>query len=159
MNGSRVNAYQRTNVMTADPKRLVLMCYEGAISNLKFAKEKFEAGEYEAKARAVQKFQDIVNELLCSLDFEKGGQIATNLSAIYDYMMRRILRADVDGELSAFDEVLGMLEELKEAWEEISNNKKRGSAKRDMSASGMTEELLNPLSRLSTTYGPPPARL
>ncbi|OEU45539.1 MAG: flagellar export chaperone FliS [Desulfobacterales bacterium S7086C20] len=156
MNGSRVNAYQRTNVMTADPKRLVLMCYEGAISNLKFAKEKFESGEYEAKARAIQKFQDIVNELLCSLDFEKGGQIATNLSAIYDYMMRRILRADVDGELSAFDEVLGMLEELKEAWEEISNNKKRGSVEKAMFASSMTEQL-DPRG-LSATYGPP-ARL
>ncbi len=156
MSGSRVNAYQQTNIMTADPKRLVLMCYEGAISNLKLAKEKFEAGEYEAKARAVQKFQDIVNELLCSLDFEKGGQIATNLSAIYDYMMRRVLRADVDGELSAFDEVLGMLEELKGAWEEISNNKKRGSAEKAMSASRMTEQLNT--RGLSATYGPP-ARL
>ena len=119
MHGNGVGVYQQTNVMTANPKRLVIMCYEGAISNLKLAKEKYDAHEYEAKARAVQKFQDIVNELLCSLDFEKGGQIATNLRAIYDYMIRRILQADIEKEHGAFDEVLGMLEELKGAWEEI----------------------------------------
>jgi len=128
MHGNRVGAYQQTNVMTADPKRLVIMCYEGAISNLRLAKEKYEASEYEAKARAVQKFQDIVNELLCSLDFEKGGQIATNLRAIYDYMIRRILQGDVEKEPGVFDEVLGMLEELKGAWEEIFYGGKEESA-------------------------------
>jgi len=128
MHGNGVGAYQQTNVMTADPKRLVIMCYEGAISNLRLAREKYEAREYEAKARAVQKFQDIVNELLCSLDFEKGGQIATNLRAIYDYMIRRILQADIEKEHGAFDEVLGMLEELKGAWEEIFYGGKKASA-------------------------------
>ena len=156
MNGSGVNAYRHTNVMTADPKRLVVMCYEGAISNLKLAKEKFEAGEYEAKARAVHKFQDIVTELLCSLNFEKGGQIATNLSAIYEYMNRRILEADIKKELGAYDEVLGMLEELKGAWEEISNNKKRDSEGSNISVSRVTEQL-SPQGP-SATYRPP-ARL
>ncbi|MBN1843523.1 MAG: flagellar export chaperone FliS [Deltaproteobacteria bacterium] len=128
MHGNGVGAYQQTNVMTADPKRLVIMCYEGAISNLRLAREKYDAREYEAKARAVQKFQDIVNELLCSLDFEKGGQIATNLRAIYEYMIRRILQGDVEKEPSVFDEVLGMLEELKGAWEEIFYGGKKASA-------------------------------
>ncbi len=151
MRGSRVSAYQRTNVMTADPKRLVLMCYEGAISNLKLAKEKYETHEYEAKARAVQKFQDIVNELLCSLDFEKGGQIATNLRTIYDYMIRHVLQADIAREASGFNEVIGMLEELKEAWEEVSNGKKAVSVERKIPASGMTEQ--SDYRGRSTTYG------
>ncbi len=128
MHGKGIQGYRRTNVMTADPKRLVIMCYEGAISNLRLATEKYDAHEYEAKARAVQKFQDIINELLCSLDFEKGGQIATNLRAIYDYMIRRILQGDVEKEPGVFDEVLGMLEELKGAWEEIFYGGKEESA-------------------------------
>jgi flagellar protein FliS len=128
MYGNGIGAYRKTDVVTADPKRLVIMCYEGAISNLRLAKKKYEACEYEAKARAVQKFQDIVNELLCSLDFEKGGQIATNLRAIYAYMIRRILQADIEKEHGPFDEVLGMLEELKGAWEEIFYGGKKASA-------------------------------
>ena len=127
-------AYRQTNIMTAEPKKLVLMCYEGAIGNLKQAKAKYESKEYEAKAKAIQKFQDIINELLCALDFEKGGQIATNLQAIYDYAIRRVLQADIAKETKGFDEVIGMLEELKEAWEEISYGKQQNGAREDGSS-------------------------
>jgi flagellar protein FliS len=128
MHGNGVGAYQQTNIMTADPKRLVIMCYEGAISNLKIAKEKYLSCEYEAKAKALQKAQDIINELLCALDFEKGGQIARNLQSLYDYMNYRITTADTKKDLKAFDEVICMLEDLKAAWEEIFYGGKKASA-------------------------------
>ena len=85
------DAYRQTNVLTADPKKLVIMCYEGAITNLRVARERYLSGEYEAKAKAVQKAQDIISELMHALDFEEGGQIARNLEALYNYMTRRIL--------------------------------------------------------------------
>jgi flagellar protein FliS len=114
-----VHAYRRTNVVTADPKRLVMMCYEEAIRNLSIAREKYLAGEYETKAKATQKAQDIINELMSALDFEKGGEIARNLEALYNYMIRRILHAEVERDVEALAEVLGMLKELKGAWEEV----------------------------------------
>jgi flagellar protein FliS len=125
MYGKGIGAYQRTDIVTSEPKRLVLMCYDAAIRNLKIAKEKYLSGEYEAKGRAVQKTQDIIGELSCSLDFEKGGQIARNLQAIYNYMNRRLLLADSKRDLQGFDEVAGMLEELKGTWETICNRGKR----------------------------------
>jgi flagellar protein FliS len=125
MYGKGIGAYQRTDVMTSEPKRLVLMCYDAAIRNLKIAKEKYLSGEYEAKGRAVQKTQDIIGELSCSLDFEKGGQIARNLQAIYNYMNRRLLLADSKRDLKGLDEVAGMLEELKGTWEAICDRGKR----------------------------------
>jgi flagellar protein FliS len=125
MHGRRIRAYQQTDVMTSEPKRLVLMCYDAAIRNLKIAKEKHLSGEYEAKGLAVQKTQDIIGELSCSLDFEKGGQIARNLQAIYNYMTRRLLLADSKRDLKGFDEVAGMLEELKATWEAICDRGKR----------------------------------
>lgn len=121
-----IQFYRRTNVITADPKRLVLICYEGAIDNLRFAKQKIIEKDYEAKGRALTKAQDILNELLCSLDFEKGGSIAKNLDALYNYICRRILHADVKKDLSAIDEVVGMMSELKSAWEEIFYSKGKG---------------------------------
>ena len=125
MYGKGIGAYQRTDVMTSEPKRLVLMCYDAAIRNLKIAKEKYLCGEYEAKGRAVQKTQDIIGELSCALDFEKGGQIARNLQAIYNYMIKRLLLADSKRDLKGFDEVARMLEELKATWEAICDKAKR----------------------------------
>ncbi|MBW2343008.1 MAG: flagellar export chaperone FliS [Deltaproteobacteria bacterium] len=99
-------SYRKTNVITADPKRLVLMCYEDVDK------------DYEGKATVIKKAQDIINELMCSLDFEKGGSIAGNLESLYNYMTRRIIYADVNRDVGAIDEVIGMFNELKSAWEE-----------------------------------------
>ena len=104
------------------------MCYEGAISNLKVSKESYLHGEYEAKAKAMQKAQNIITELMQALDFEKGGQIAKNLDSLYNYMIRRITEGDVKRDIKAIEEVVGMLEELKGAWEEIFYGSKEGSA-------------------------------
>ena len=120
MYNNGVRRYRRANVVTADPKRLILMCYEGAIDNLKIGRQKIIEKDYEAKGRALTKVQDIINELLCSLDFEGGGSIARNLESLYNYMLRRIIHADVNKDISVIDEVIGMLNELKFAWEEIS---------------------------------------
>jgi len=106
MNGNGINAYKQTNVTTADPGRLVLMCYEGAIGSLKTAREKYISGEYEAKAGAVQKVVSIISVLMQALDFEKGGEVARNLEALYNYMVRRITEGDVKGDMKAFDEVI-----------------------------------------------------
>jgi len=113
--------------MTADPKRLVLICYEGAIESLKIGKQKVIEKDYEEKGRALTKAQDIINELLCSLDFEKGGAIARNLDSLYNYMLRRILHVEINKDISAIEEVIGMLNELKSAWEEIFCKQDRGT--------------------------------
>ncbi|MBN2515991.1 MAG: flagellar export chaperone FliS [Deltaproteobacteria bacterium] len=114
-----LNAYKQTNVTTADPRKLILMCYEGAIRHLKIAREKYSAGEFEAKGKAVQKTYDILAVLMQSLDFEKGKTIATGLNSLYSYMMRRVMDGDLQKNMEAFDEVIGMLEDLEAAWREI----------------------------------------
>lgn len=112
-----IQTYRKTNVVTADSGRLVLMCYEGAIDNLKVAIQKYKGKDYEGKYRAIDKAEDIIDELRCSLDFEKGGAIAGNLESLYNYMSRRILQSDVDKDIDGLNEVVGMLEDLKSAWE------------------------------------------
>ena len=119
MYGNGIDAYKQTNVITADPKRLILMCYEGAISSLKTARERYVSKEYEAKAKDLQKAQSIIGELAQSLDFEKGGEVARNLNSLYNYMLRRITEGDVKRDVKAFDEIILMLEELESAWKEI----------------------------------------
>ena len=115
--------YRQTDVLTADPKRLVLMCYEGAIRHLRIAAAAYHTKDYEAKAEALDKVQAIMGVLAGALDFEKGGQIAQNLSALYTYMMRRITETDLRADVRGIDEVIHMLEELKEAWQAIFHGK------------------------------------
>jgi flagellar protein FliS len=114
-----IQSYRRTNVVTADPGKLVIMCYEGAIDNLMIAKQKNAEKKYEEKSRHINKTKDIIDELMCSLDFEKGGLIARNLESLYNYMTRRILHADASRSMDAIDEVVEMLSELLSAWKEV----------------------------------------
>ena len=116
-----IQSYRKTDVSTSDPVKLVIMCYEGAIDSLKLAKEKIKEKNYEKKAKAIIKAKDVINELLCSLDFEKGGEIANNLRSLYGYMLKRILYADVNRDMGVFDEVIGMLNELLSAWQEVAS--------------------------------------
>ena len=119
-----IQRYRKTNVITADPKRLVLMCYEGAIDCLKLAKQNLTDNDYEGKGKNIAKARDILCELKASLNFEKGENIAKNLDSLYNYMLRRITEGDLMQDLKALEEVIQMLEELKSAWEEISHEQK-----------------------------------
>lgn len=121
MTGNGIQSYRKTNVVTADSGRLVLMCYEGAIDNLKIAIQKYRDKDYEGKYKAIGKAEDIIDELRCSLDFEKGGAIARNLESLYIYMNRRILQSDANKDTDGLNEVVGLLEELKSAWDIVVN--------------------------------------
>ena len=114
-----IRAYQKTDILTADPKRIVLMCYELAIGNLKKAKTHIELKEFEAKAKSLQTALDVIHELRQSLDFKLGGEVAKNLDALYHYMTNRLIDGDLKKSIEAFDEVTDMLEELLSAWKEI----------------------------------------
>ncbi len=119
--GSGINMYKKTQVNTADPIGLIVMCYEEAIKNMRIARENLLSREYEAKGKAIQKVQDILSVLMQSLDFERGGLIARNLNSLYTYMANRITEGDLQKDVEIFDEVMAMLEELGSGWKEISN--------------------------------------
>ncbi len=119
MNGNGINAYKQANVITADPKRLIILCYETVISNLKMARESYISKDYENKAKCIQKAQDIICELTNALDFEKGGEVAKNLFALYNFFTCHILEADLKRDVKALTECIVMMAELKSAWQEI----------------------------------------
>jgi flagellar secretion chaperone FliS len=125
MYGNGIGAYKKAGVLTADPKRLVLMCYEEAIRNLKIAKARYISRDYEEKAKALQKTMDFICALNSALDFKKGGEIASNLQALYNYMMHRLTEADLKRDLRAIDHITWMLIELKAAWEELLNGQRK----------------------------------
>lgn len=114
--------YREANVLTANPLKLVVMCYDGAINSLKIAREAYLKKDYETKAKALQKTLDIIHELDASLDMEKGGDIAKNLRGLYLFMNQALIEADLKRNLSVFNRVIGLLEELLSAWSAIGGN-------------------------------------
>lgn len=118
MFGSGYQAYQNSNILTSDPKRLIILCYEETIQSLIRAKAKYQTQEYEAKGKAVQKALDLLNHLRETLDFERGGEIAKQLDRLYGFMIAHIVKSDQRRDGTGFSQVAEMLEQLKSAWEE-----------------------------------------
>jgi len=116
------NQYQKTSLVTAGKLDLIIMCYDKVIQSLHQVKLNYKAKAFEAKANALQKGLNIINELQSSLDCERGGEIAKSLDALYAYLTRRLLEGDLKEDLSAFDEVIHIMNELKEAWESIASS-------------------------------------
>ena len=119
-----LNAYGKRNlateVETASPHRLIVMLFEGAIAACHMAKLHMQSGAIADKGMAISKAIAIIQEgLLLSLDREQGGELATNLASLYDYMGRRLIQANIKNDPASIDEVLGLLIGLKESWEQI----------------------------------------
>jgi len=116
-------SYQEANFLSADPLKLIRMCYEGAVSNLKIARDAYIECDYETKAKSLVKTLDIIHELNSALDMEKGAEIAKNLRALYMYMTQALTEADLKKDLTVFNDVIRMLEELESAWQELAVGK------------------------------------
>lgn len=116
---SAMNIYKQANYFTASPARLVVMCYEGAVNNLKVASDAYRDKDFESKGKALQKALDIIHELNASLDMEKGGEIAKNLRSLYLFLIKSLTEADLKADIKTFEKSIGMLEELAGVWRTI----------------------------------------
>jgi flagellar protein FliS len=109
-----------TSVSTASPHALILMLFDGFISAMKQARHALTSGATEDKARHIGMASSILNEgLRASLNVEKGGDIALNLRNLYDYALLRILQANLKADVNALDEVVRLIEPVREAWASI----------------------------------------
>jgi flagellar protein FliS len=113
------DVYRNNQVTTAPQKKLIIMLYDGAIRNLKLAEIAMENKDIEKINTHLIKAQDIIMELMTTLNFEAGGDIAKNLYQLYDYMFFRLVRANIDKNIDYVKEVKKYMEELRDAWEQI----------------------------------------
>ncbi len=113
------NAYIENMVKTASPAKLIELLYMKAIDVLKEAEELIKEKKYVEANEKIKRAQDIVVELNLSLDIEKGGQIAKNLRALYNYLFQRLIEGNVKKDINALKEVRGFLEDLLETWREV----------------------------------------
>ncbi len=120
-----ISAYQKAGVEAAvevaDPYRLVLLLFEGAQAAIGAARAAIQQNNIRVKGESISKAIDIIsNGLKASLDAEKGGDLAARLESLYDYMVLRLLQANLKSDDKALEEVSGLIGELLSAWREIS---------------------------------------
>jgi flagellar secretion chaperone FliS len=111
--------YLETAVETASPARLIVMLYDGAIRFINEAAYAMQQRDYEAQNAKLQRAQKILAELISSLDFDKGGEIAENLFRLYTYMYNQLVEANINDNLDRLQHVVQLLSELREAWDAI----------------------------------------
>jgi flagellar protein FliS len=109
--------YKKTGITTASGGKLILMLYDGAIRFLNQSLEGLKEKKYDVVNNNIIKGQNILTELMLSLNMNVG-EIAENLYSLYDYMNRRLIEANIKKDDKVIKEVLGMLTDLRATWEE-----------------------------------------
>lgn len=119
------NVGLESGLSAADPHKLILMLYQGALLAIASAKNQMQHNNIPAKGASISKAIMIIDEgLKASLNMQAGGELARNLADLYDYMNQRLLQANLRNDPAILDEISKLLSELKGAWEAIrqSNN-------------------------------------
>jgi flagellar protein FliS len=115
-----VAAYRNVSVSSAvpyaDSVHLIQMLFDGLMVSLADAEGHIERKDIKAKTESIGRATKILNGLQGALDFEKGAEIAINLSDLYDYCVRRLLKASIRNDPSIVREVRGLMFEIQDAW-------------------------------------------
>ncbi len=119
-----LNAYAKvgldSGVDAADPHKLVLMLFEGAMIAVNDARRHLIDKQIAARGMAISKAIMIIeNGLKASLDMNSGGDLAQHLANLYDYMRNQLLSANLHGSDRPLEEVHRLLGDLKDAWAQV----------------------------------------
>lgn len=120
-----LGAYKKTSVQTASKEQILLMLYQAAIKNCKKAIEAIEENQIAKKGEFIGKLQDIVIELNNSLDFEVGGDVAKELSSLYDYMLYSSTQANIKIDKEPLEGCLNVLNTLYKGWSDAIKSLKK----------------------------------
>ena len=128
-----LNAYRETNIKTASQGKLIIMLYEEAVRQMEFSVKGLMQADQKLDVinNAIIKAQDIITELMVSLDFDRGGEIAKNLYSLYVFFNKQLMQANVQKDADLILPVLEMMRDLKDAWGQV-------FAKAGMGSTGVT---------------------
>jgi flagellar protein FliS len=112
-----------TGIDIANPHRLILMLFDGAILSLASAGQAMKEKKIEEKGKQISSAIGIISSgLQSSVDPDVGGELSERLIALYDYMCQRLLYANLHNDLAAIEEVSSLLGEIRSAWQEIATH-------------------------------------
>ncbi|MCS1383966.1 flagellar export chaperone FliS [Lysinibacillus sphaericus] len=111
------NAYKQNSVTTASPGELTLMLYNGCLKFLSKAKLAIQDKNIQDKNTNLIKAQAIISELMATLNMDI--EVSNNMFALYEYMNRRLVEANIKNDVSIIEEVEGFVTEFRDTWKEV----------------------------------------
>lgn len=118
-------AYANNKITTATPAELTLMLYEGAIKFCNIAITAVEQKDIQKAHNSIMKVQDIIEEFQVTLDHKYA--VAKDFDAVYAYLLRRLIEANIKKDAEILNEVLGHLRTLRDTWKEVMRLTQNGS--------------------------------
>lgn len=133
------STYKETTIKTAGQGQLIVMLYDEAVKQLTKAIEllelnntkKKDPGRIEQINKSLMKTEEILTELMVSLDFEQGGEISKNLFSLYTWFNRELMEANINKDVKRMLVVKNMLCELRNTWNKVANQYTAESPKRE----------------------------
>ncbi|MEK5206264.1 flagellar export chaperone FliS [Psychrobacillus sp. FSL H8-0510] len=110
-------AYQQNSVTQSTPGELTLMLYNGCLKFLNQAKKGIETKDIELKNTNIQKAQNILRELMITLD--PSQTISQSMTSLYEYMINRLVEANINNDASLVDEVYALTTEFRDTWKQV----------------------------------------
>jgi len=124
------NQYKENSIFTASPEELTLMLYNGLVKFIMRGIDSIEKKNIQEAHTNIIKAQNIVSEFMNTLDM--NYEISGSLSSIYDYMLGRLIDANVSKDKDILEEVLGFAKVLRDTWEQAMKiSKKQGKKTRN----------------------------
>lgn len=114
--------YQKTSVTTASREKILLMLYEGAIRFIRQATSAMEQDKIAEKGKYISKATAIISELMATLDFKAGGDLATDLENLYIFMIDKLIEGNIENNVQKLKDVEKLLNTLYVAWKDIVEN-------------------------------------
>jgi len=108
-----------TGVSSANGVQLIQMLFDGLLESLAATKGHIQNGAIVEKGKSIARASRIVIGLQGALDFERGGDLASNLNELYGYVTRRLLHVNARNDLDALEEIFGLMNEIRSAWEGV----------------------------------------
>lgn len=117
-NSNAYQVYQNNQVNTASQEKLLLMLYDGGLKFLRLSILALEEKNFEKTNEYLKKTQNIINELMVTLNFDTG-EIAQNLYSLYDFMNHELIQANIQKDIEKIKTVQSMMEELRNTFAQI----------------------------------------
>jgi flagellar protein FliS len=108
--------YKTTSIQSASREKILLMLYEGAIKFVKLAIQGIEKNSIKEKCENIGRAYDIILELNNTLDHKVGGEIASRLEQLYQFMIEQLIKANTESDVEPLKTVQKLLETLHEGW-------------------------------------------
>ena len=124
--GRFAQEYRKNAVNGASPLQLVVMLYDGALRFMEAGKHAMAHRDIPKQNDSLQRAQKIIMELMSCLDMKDGGEIATNLMALYTYVLNELIDANVSDKPDGIERAIRVMSDLRDSWAQVEGRVRNG---------------------------------